>query len=78
MVTARFKVTRITPMGDAEKPYATEIEMTPDYAGGANKEWSQATPQGVCRLTITNNAAIEKLPLNAHLHVTFEQLEEAA
>jgi len=78
MVTARLRVTRVTPMGDPENPYATEVEMTPDYAGGANKEWSEATPQGVCRLTITNKAALKQLPQGAHLHVTFEELDEVA
>lgn len=60
MVTARFKVSRVSPMGDADKPWAYEVELTPDYAGGANKQWSEATPSGMCRLTITNMAAVEQ------------------
>lgn len=73
MVTAKFKVSRITPLGaeTVEDAWGTEVEMTPDYAGGANHEWAEATPSGVCRLTITNKAAIDKLPLNASLTVTF-------
>jgi hypothetical protein len=73
MVTAKFKVSRVSPMGadNIDDAWATEIEMTPDYAGGANHEWSVATPAGVCRLTITNKAAIEKLPLGASLTLTF-------
>lgn len=73
MVTAKFKVSRVTPMGaeTVEDAWGTEIEMTPDYAGGANREWSEATPSGVCRLTVTNKAAIEKLPLGASLTMTF-------
>jgi hypothetical protein len=51
--------------------------MTPDYANGANKQWAEATPQGVCRLLITNMAAVDALPLGAHLHVTFEQIDPA-
>lgn len=74
LVTARFKVSRITPMGEPDKPWATEVEMTPDYANGANKEWSQATPSGVCRLTITNDAALEHLPLGADLELRIVQL----
>jgi len=76
MVTARFKVSRVTPMGDADKPYAHEVEMTPDYANGANHEWSVATPSGVCRLTITNFAAVEQLPLGASLEFRIAQLED--
>jgi hypothetical protein len=78
MVTAKFRVTRVTPQGVTEaeieagkKPYAYEIEMTPDYAGGANKAWAEATPQGVCRLLITNFAAVEKLPLGSSQTLTF-------
>jgi hypothetical protein len=73
MVTAKFKVSRVTPMGadNFEDAYATEVEMTPDYAGGANREWAEATPSGVCRLTITNKSAIEKLPLGASLTISF-------
>lgn len=69
MVTAKFKVSRVSPMGaeTVEEAWGTEVEMTPDYAGGANKEWSEATPAGVCRLTITNKAALEHLPLGESL-----------
>lgn len=77
MVTARFKVSRVTPMGadTVEDAWATEIEMTPDYANGANHEWSEATPSGMCRLTVTNKAAIEKLPLGASLEIQFNVLD---
>jgi hypothetical protein len=83
MVTARFKVTRVTPQGVTEeeieagkKPYAYEVEMTPDYAGGRNKQWAEATPQGVCRLLITNLAAVDALPLGSSQHVTFATVDE--
>jgi hypothetical protein len=36
--TAKFKVTRLSEMG-----WGTEVELTPDYADGRNKEW--AAPQ---------------------------------
>jgi hypothetical protein len=74
MVTARFKVTRHTPWGDKDNPSAVEVEVTPDYANGANHEWSQATPSGVCRLTITNMAAVEQLPEGQSLEIQFHQL----
>lgn len=69
MVTAKFKVSRVSPLGadNMDDAWAGEVEMTPDYAGGANKEWSEATPAGVCRLTITNKAALEQLPLGESL-----------
>jgi hypothetical protein len=78
VVSARFKVTRVTPMG-ADNPadaYATEIEMTPDYGGGANAAWAEATPSGVMRLLITNKAAIEQLPMGASLDIQMHVLEE--
>jgi hypothetical protein len=73
MVTAKFKVSRVSPLGGGEnvEPWATEVEMTPDYAQGANKEWAEATPAGMCRLTITNKAALELLPLGEELTIYF-------
>lgn len=76
-VTARFKVSRVTPMGDVATPWAHELELTPDYADGANKEWSKATPSGVCRLTVTNEAAVDQLPLGAPVEIVFTVLEGA-
>jgi hypothetical protein len=49
--------------------------MTPDYANGANHEWSEATPSGVCRLTITNLDAVKQLPLGAPLEFKIAQLD---
>jgi len=73
LVTAKFKVTRITPLGadTVEDAWGTEVEMTPDYAGGANAEWAEATPSGVCRLTITNKAAVARFPKDASITATF-------
>lgn len=77
MVSARFKVSRITPMGaeTVEDAWATEVEMTPDYAGGANAAWAEATPQGVFRMLITNKAALEQLPMGASLEILIKQLD---
>jgi hypothetical protein len=66
-VTARFKVTRRTPYD-----YATEIEMTPDYAQGRNSDWALATPAGMIRLTIKNELAAEQFKEGAPVHVLFE------
>ena len=53
-VTCRFQVSRITPWRGADPEAWTnaEVEMTPDYADGRNKEWAEATPSGVFRLTV--------------------------
>jgi hypothetical protein len=76
MVTARFKVSRVSPMGDAENPWAYEVELTPDYANGANKDWSEATPSGMCRLTITNKAAVEHFVLGTPYELQFCSLND--
>ena len=79
MLSARFKVTRIVPMG-ADNPadaYATEVEMTPDYVGGdENTGWAEATPAGVVRLLITEKSALEELPMGAILDIQIHRLEE--
>ena len=67
LVTAKFKVSRKTEMG-----WATEIEMTPDYAQGRNAEWAAATPAGMIRLTIKNELAAEQFTEGASYTVTFE------
>lgn len=72
MVTAKFKVSRVSPMGDPEKPWAHELEATPDYSDGRNKEWATATPAGVLRLTITNELAVKALPLGAPITIMIE------
>jgi hypothetical protein len=78
MVTARMKVTRVTPMGDPEKPYQVEVEMTPDYAGGANKQWAAATPSGMCRLLIdpSKTEALTQLPLGKSLEFQIVPLDD--
>jgi hypothetical protein len=76
MVTARFKVSRVSPMGDAENPWAYEVELTPDYANGANKDWSEATPSGMCRLTITNKAAVAQFVLGTPYELQFCSLDD--
>jgi hypothetical protein len=70
-VSAKFKVARVIP-----SDWATEVEMTPDYAQGRNKEWSEATPSGTIRLTITNKAAIDQFPQGSAQTVTFEKTED--
>lgn len=83
-VTAKFKVARKIPVGvtyDAEtgewsgKPYGFEVELTPDYAEGRNKEWAEATPAGTIRLTIKNELAAQQFEAGAAYTVTFEREE---
>lgn len=69
-VTAKFKVSRLTPMG-----WGSEVELTPDYAQGRNAEWASATPAGMIRLTITNEAAVAQFVEGAPYTVTFEAEE---
>ena len=73
-VTARFKVSKITPAygEDPDQPHRGEVEMTPDYAGGKNAEWSEATPNGVFRLGITNADAFKRFELGAEVAITME------
>lgn len=83
-VTAKFRVSRLTPYGPFEvkdgriqgECKTAEVEMTPDYAQGRNSEWAEATPAGVIRLTITNPAALEQFPVGRALTVTFEESDE--
>lgn len=74
LVTAKFKVSRVTLMGadNLEEAWGAEVELTPDYAQGANSEWSEATPSAVCRMTITNKSAVEQFPEGASVTATFE------
>jgi hypothetical protein len=75
-VNAKFKVSRVTemPWASPDNP-CREVELTPDYANGANHQWSKATPSGVCRMTITNPAAFEQFEQGRSFTVTFEAEE---
>ena len=75
-VTAKFKVSRNSPMGDPDAPWAHEVELTPDYSGDRNKDWSAATPSGMCRLTITNPSAYGQFKEGQAFTLTFEENNE--
>lgn len=66
-VTAKFKVSRRNEM-----EWATEIELTPDYAQGRNSEWAAATPAGMIRLTVKNEVAAKQFKQDRPFTVTFE------
>lgn len=72
MITAKFKISRVSPMGDSDKPWAHEIEATPDYSDGRNKEWAEATPAGVLRLTCRNDVVTEQLPLGTPITIMID------
>lgn len=86
-VTAKFKVSRLTPWTGTEivdgamvAPEGSttsggEVELTPDYAQGRNAEWAAATPAGVIRLTVGNPAALAQFVEGQAFTVTFEQSE---
>lgn len=65
-VTAKFKVGRKTDMN-----WAHEVELVPDYAEGRNKEWAEATPAGMIRLTIKNELAAKEFTEGAAYTVVF-------
>lgn len=69
-ITAKFKVARRTEMG-----WATEIELTPDYAQGRNAEWAEATPAGMIRMTVRNEVAAQQFTDGRPFTVTFEPEE---
>lgn len=66
-VTAKFRVARKTDMN-----WAHEVELVPDYGEGRNKEWAEATPAGMIRLTIKNELAAEQFDVGGTYTVTFE------
>jgi hypothetical protein len=84
-VTAKFKVSRLTPMsyeGETTvspegvlqgKVSTVEVELTPDYAQGRNAAWSAATPSGVIRMTITKPEAFSQFVVGRAYTITFER-----
>lgn len=90
-VTARFKVGRITLFSPTDPEEFTakindpetqvgevgaEIEMVPDYAQGANKEWAYASPSGVFRISVANPAALRHMTKGQHVHIEMTFSEE--
>lgn len=77
MVTARFVVSRHTPLGTPDDPWAVEVEMTPDYSQGKNEEWKAASPSGVFRISIdpSKTKALDQLPVGQSLEIRMLQVE---
>jgi hypothetical protein len=78
LVTARFVVSRISPFGSPDKPWAYEVEMTPDYSQGKNEEWKAASPSGVFRIAIDpdKTKALDQLPLGQSLEIQMIPIDE--
>lgn len=84
LVTAKFKVSRLTPYGPFQIKDGkiegdcnmAEVELTPDYAEGRNVDWAKATPSGVIRMTITNPAALEQFVLGKSITVTYTESDK--
>lgn len=76
MVTARFVVSKVTPLG--EPPWAHEVEMTPDYGQGRNEEWKAASPSGVFRISIdpTKTDALKQLERGQSLEIHLIPIEK--
>lgn len=84
-VTARFIVSRLTPLGGGRNavtkeeipPWGTEVEMTPDYSQGRNEEWKHASPSGVFRLSISQDKpALSFFEVGKHLHIVISEAED--
>lgn len=76
-VQAKVKVTghNIRSWGPGPQNRCTEVVLNPVYGTGAeNKSWSEATPSGELKLSITNQAAIDQLPLGAEFILAFERV----
>lgn len=71
-VTARFHVSSLTQ----HQGGTHSVVLTPDYANGANKEWSKATPTGKIELGLTNPDAVatfqEWLDASSTIEITME------
>lgn len=73
-VTAKFYVESILLRGYGGNKTAAEISMRPIYEEkGPNKSWSEATPAGELKMTITNKAAFEYFELGRVYLMTFEK-----
>ena len=82
-VRCKFYVTRIThhniyaPPGQPAK-FAAEIALAPIWEqDGVNRKWSEATPTGEIKMTITNEDSIAAFELGKYYFVDFSPAEDA-
>lgn len=76
-VRGKFKVTKITHHHGYGQN--AEVTLSAVYTGSPeDNTYAAATPSGTIQMTITNPAAIEKLPLGESFYVDFTQVEEVA
>jgi hypothetical protein len=70
-VQAKFRcVSKTTHIGDV-----TEVRLDACTSGEGNKSWSQYTPSGEMRLSITNPGAHEKFVPGKEYFITFTAQE---
>lgn len=72
-VRAKMKVMVITPFHSSDpNGVCAEVRLMPVYNDGPeNKTWSQYTPNGECRMTITNPSAIDSFEVGKSYYLDF-------
>lgn len=69
-VRAKMQVQSVTHFTYPEG--ARQVVLTPVYEeNGVNKQWSQATPSGECRMMITNPEAAKQFETHQYYFVDF-------
>lgn len=72
-VLAKFKCLTITRHHTQPGSYFAEVRLVPVWEeNGRNREWSQATPAGELKMSITNEAAAEAFEIGVEYDLTFE------
>lgn len=72
-VRAKFFVKQILNLHvPSPNEVAAEITLTPVF-GDENANWSQYTPQGEIKMTVTNPKAIDQFELGGEYFVDFNQ-----
>lgn len=76
-VRAKFFVTNIDYAHVSSGIYAT-VKLAPVYNNAPeNKSWSEATPCGEIKLSITNPAAVDAFSLGKNYYIDFTPAEAA-
>ncbi len=72
MVTAKFKVSNVNDFGGYRQVHLSPV-YSPDK-DSPNYSWSQATPSGELKMTITNPSAYEQFAVGKTYFMTFEEV----
>jgi hypothetical protein len=72
-VRAKMKVMAITPFHSSDPDgVCAEVRLMPVYSDSEeNKTWSKWTPNGECRMTITNAPAIDAFEVGKEYYLDF-------